>query len=259
MSIINQKDFIDFYSIFYYENSYSKDVKKEFGIPIDLKTAKNIDKPTAEIIIVKKLKNGIYDSSSIAWKLGTEIKNNGDVDYRYYHFKANDIKKFCERLHQSYNESILKSYKPAEDRNELYMAIRDLYSKILRINLDTNLPGNRLGAVQIINSIYFLSAGKAPIYDQYAHKAILALNYGISPKDILLESEFNKKNIDTVICMYKDYLTLLEKQFPDNIYLEQNQYINRDLDQALWVYGHCESSWYEVKEKAHAFLNNLGS
>ncbi len=248
MSYVKPELFEDFYSQFYYENEIPRTIKTKYGIPLNLKTAKQKGKPTDEDKIIAKLGKGIYDSSSIAWKLGTELNDNGDINYRYFHFKADDTKKFCKLVQKCYDSSSLKTYNSNFDRKDLYKCIRDLYSEILKINIDTGLPGEKFGAVQIINSIYFLSAGKVPIYDEHAHKGILALDYKVSPLDIYLGYNNSKTDIDTVICLYKEYLMLLETVFSDKIFSTENQFIDRKLDQALWVYGHCSRNWYDIQK-----------
>jgi len=239
MTVIKPESFNQFYSQFYYKNQISKDIKKEYGIPLDLNTTEKSD----EDIIEKDLEKGIYNVNAIAWKLGTKPKVNGDIDYRYYHYKNKDIEMYCDKAKSLYEGSSLKNYDLESEffyRYSLFSCIRELYSKLVK----TELPGKGFGAVQIINSMYFLSSGKVPIYDQYVHKAVLALEYHCSPGEIKLGVLPNKYDIDSVMCMYKKYIMLvLNHELP---HYPEGRFLSRDQDQALWVYGHCLQSWDEI-------------
>ena len=95
---------------------------------------------------------------------------------------------------------------------------------------DTSVPKN-FGSVYIINLIYFLSKGKFPIYDKFAHKAAKALFMEKQPNEVYVGSAPEKNDIKNVVNLYNEYLWLLEKLF-------HNYSIDRITDRALWVYGH---------------------
>lgn len=88
----------------------------------------------------------------------------------------------------------------------------------------------------MITLIYFLSGGKYPIYDKFAHIAVKALYMNENPKDIFVGGAPGKGNMDQAIGMYKEYCWLLKQVF--------GKYdIDRELDRALWVYGHSKKKY----------------
>ena len=72
------------------------------------------------------------------------------------------------------------------------------------------------------------SKGKYPIYDRFAYKAIQAILNNHIPFDLIPEKNTLNKNINDI---YNEYLKKLQNIFPEN-------FSERKVDQALWVYGH---------------------
>lgn len=70
---------------------------------------------------------------------------------------------------------------------------------------------------------------------------------GISPKDVYYRDIPSKKEVDSVIAMYTEYMLLLKIVFKD--FFENKKkgeaFIPRELDMALWVYGHSQKELYE--------------
>lgn len=89
----------------------------------------------------------------------------------------------------------------------------------------------QFGTVYIITLIYFLSKGKYPIYDKFAHKAIMAIDSNRNPMDITVASPPDKSSVAKVINMYTEYYKKIEEIFG-------SYRLTRKQDQALWVYGH---------------------
>ena len=114
-----------------------------------------------------------------------------------------------------------------------------------------------IGFVYAITLLFFISNGKFPIYDRFAHKALLALycetDIRIVGEGITLpkisdksKSQIRETRLKSINTLLKDiygysqnketiisphaYLPLL-KNFPD-------YQTNRNVDRALWVYGH---------------------
>lgn len=96
-----------------------------------------------------------------------------------------------------------------------------------------------IGPVYALTILHFASKGKYPIYDQFAHIALVKISDGsdfnavINKKD-RIDPEFDtNKNISKLFCQYKEnYISKMEDIFGDNYT------ISRDIDQALWAYGH---------------------
>lgn len=103
----------------------------------------------------------------------------------------------------------------------------EIYTKLVQ---DISVPKN-FGSVYIINLICFLSKGKFPIYDKFAHKAAKALFMVKRPNEVYVGSAPGKNDIKNVVNLYNEYLWLLEKLF-------HNYSIDRITNRALWAYGH---------------------
>lgn len=104
--------------------------------------------------------------------------------------------------------------------------------------LDDLLKIKGLGSVYAITVLYFLSGGKYPIYDRFAHTgadAILNQNHTEFGKRIVYKGISNSKSGKTVFQSYKekyaDKFAEIKKIFGENV-------SDRDIDRALWAYGH---------------------
>ena len=111
-----------------------------------------------------------------------------------------------------------------------------------------------IGKVYIITLLYFITKGRWPIYDQFASIAINAMNTeNMKPYDIISDSELPDTNSEafskhlTSSGIYMDYLNFIKEFQSQSTY----QYItSRDIDRALWAYGHTIKKWYTVKKNA---------
>lgn len=101
-------------------------------------------------------------------------------------------------------------------------------------------PWQGIGAVYSITLLYFATnhqhPGKCPIYDRFAMRALLAIKdnkkIGDAVKCGELPDKKSTKFPETVGEKMKQYIGLISDIFG----AEYN--INRDVDRALWVYGH---------------------
>ena len=84
---------------------------------------------------------------------------------------------------------------------------------------------NGIGPTYAITILYFASKGIFPIYDRFADKAITAICKGLEPYSDFSISTMTNKNCFSLYQSYIEKIKML------NIY-------NRELDQALWAYGH---------------------
>ena len=110
------------------------------------------------------------------------------------------------------------------------------------INIEKECGVKNIGAVYTITLIYFLSKGKFPIYDKYAHIAAKALYLGANPANIWVGEAPGKNEKTKVFNMYFEYCWLLKRIFEVKKYC----YICRDKDQALWVYGHSKRQYEPI-------------
>lgn len=93
-----------------------------------------------------------------------------------------------------------------------------------------------LGSVYLITLLYFISKGKWPIYDRFAKMALYAIIHDIKPGGAVEYKGLPDKNDDAFSNIMKnemeEYIGELKQVFGD-------RYLNsRDVDRALWVYGH---------------------
>lgn len=97
--------------------------------------------------------------------------------------------------------------------------------------LEYNAPKG-IGSVYLLTLLYAVSKKRWPIYDKFAAKALEAINSGKKPCDVTYhELPDRAQGMDKVFEEYRTYVDLLERYFPDHAQC-------RDIDRALWVYGH---------------------
>lgn len=96
-----------------------------------------------------------------------------------------------------------------------------------------------IGPVYAITLLYFLSKGDYPIYDKFAHIAIKVICEGkdfgqlVSKKELNEEIHLNSAKTANIFDEYqKKYVERIKSVFQDRYKA------NRDIDRALWVYGH---------------------
>ena len=124
------------------------------------------------------------------------------------------------------------------------------------------VPG--IGVTYAITLLYFMTGGSKPIYDQFAHRALYAAIEGKRPKDTinlkLLTYSVPTKNAKTSAgmdhfysryrCEYANWLVKDESPFGSR-YVE-----SRDVDSALWAYGHQFSA---SSDDPHTHIFKYGS
>jgi len=109
-----------------------------------------------------------------------------------------------------------------------------------RIRGDFGVDG--IGSVYLITLLYFLSGGEYPIYDQFAMMALRAIDSGKKPGEKVYVLDLPDKNSRAFSdllspdlseeSIYQEYIRLLNKYFGDRYKTDRN------IDRALWVYGH---------------------
>lgn len=261
---VNIQEFIDTYRKFYFKEGIdgrpaSEDDKGVVGIQGLNQTENRLEK-----YIVNKLKNGIYDVEVFAWKAG-KAKSYTKDDVFVYNAPWPD------ELITLYGGKIIRHADTKIDRKKIKAinaaAFDTLMNELLRnlgeissYNLGTPNGRKKLykeifeksnidnwGTVNIINYMFFRSQGQVPLYDKFSHKAIRALYENESPSDIFLNAAADKTNVEQAMVMYEEYIRLLHKVFnkedlKKNVnkseYEIPGMMISRELDQALWVYGH---------------------
>ncbi len=239
MTLLNPINFVDFYRQFYFDNDIDDDTKHSFGVPSGLNTT---NAKAEKWIVEHRINEGVFDRFALAWKAGMITWNDEKDD-----IGVSDDFAYGNKYHNDRNLPIsILGFN--EYRTLLYeLDVDSCDFKSLYEMLWPGSPKN-IGPVYIIASLFFRSKGRFPIYDNYVHKAVRSLALGIAPADVYMGTPPDKKYVGDVVCMYNEYLTLLGRAFPDQINRSGGPFIPRELDQALWVYGHCTRSWDEIKQ-----------
>ena len=211
----------------------------------------------AEQEIIKLYQAGKYDVWALAWKAGKVCCNSERQLAFADKFEKDNGYSIGERgsivLKESFDDylgrlngiktqiiDVIKSKNPKRFSTAYAMAMFP-YRK--EKEKKSNTPTN-FGPVNIINALFFISSGAAPIYDSFAHKAVRALAMNIAPKNVFMGANPDKTDTESVMRMYGEYMCLLKKLFPEYIYKDgSNEFIPRELDRALWVYGHSDRAW----------------
>ena len=122
--------------------------------------------------------------------------------------------------------------------------------------LEMYLGASGIGPVYAITLLYFQSQSAYPIYDKYAHIALLQLQDSkpfFSEESLVTDKALNEKfhsgtgNVGTVWEDYcKNYVEPLKSLFDfESVYRK-----DRRLDRALWAYGHLFNATETNKKRA---------
>ena len=170
----------------------------------------------------------------LAWKLGKIKHKESDSTFVYAkdwknaeqynvfrYKKVFDIKKISE-----YIETYIC---------ELEAEAKNNPQKVLCELRDLNVDG--IGTVYLITLLYFISRGEYPIYDRFAMMSVQAILNNQKPGDIVIVKELPEKSSSKFNRVFEEkinpFIENLKTIFGE-MYKE-----NRDIDRALWVYGHC--------------------
>ena len=256
------KAFINTYRRFYIIGDKKGDNKPEdeeydlCGIPRTIMPVDN----ELEAHIIEKINQGHYDAETFAWKAGKAKWENGQLvyndplNYRWVNGNGCEIKvsKDGPPMSKEDFEEVLKN------NNDLIMELVnscDLTApegrKDAYIGLLETMNLYNFGAVNLINMLFFLSKGDVPIYDYFAHLGLKALYLNKSPLEVAVPSSpgkdehprggagDKKKNYYLAINVLEEYIWMLKEVFTQEIHKDgSTMYISREIDQALWVYGH---------------------
>ena len=193
----------------------------------------------AEEEVMKYLNSSVFNKYALAWKAGkVDWEDNQLITTDSF---ENDSHYIISRYGGGITKEAFKTYclKLDELKNSINQYVdegnwKEAYRTVMEIS------PNNIGPVYNINTLFFLTGGKAPIYDVFAHKAVKALLFDISPCETYLGGNPDKHEVDQVVAMYQEYMILLKMLFKDWFKYKQNNdmFIPRRLDRALWVYGH---------------------
>jgi len=218
----------------YYAPAYFLGAAKIPGFP-HVQNSKYIEDEIDNI-----LKNGMKDYKDfarvMAWKIG-KIKHAESEKARKFVYASDWVD--CETQNPKRFGKVfdLKSFWNYINNNQTNLSNLCTSNPQAALNHLANNSPDGIGSVYLITILFFLSHGKLPIYDRFAAASLIANEKNIKPcqKEQLSlpvipdknSAEFN--NIYRKI--YAPYIKQLDLQFP-------NWQNNRDVDRALWVYGH---------------------
>lgn len=184
------------------------------------------------------IENGIHDRKdlvrALAWKMG-KIKQDELKDGTGFAYHE-DWKNAEENP-----EDILRYGKPFEV-SRLFDQMLENKESLKQASVKDALqwfqqhPVNNLGTVYMITLLYFISQANYPIYDQFAKKAIDAIKKKVKPSESIPYEALPDKNnpqFSEVEKMIEEF-----KKDIDDIFGYENYKASRDIDRALWVYGH---------------------
>ena len=132
-------------------------------------------------------------------------------------------------------EVLLAGKKPQVHEPEVAKA---LFEKISEVD--------GIGSVYAITLLHFASCGEWPIYDRFAHLALLAIDQERDFLSIITDSELGKAfhaNAKRTFDDYRQYVNLLGTYFGGTYKMDRN------IDRALWAYGHLFNESKENKNR----------
>lgn len=249
MNIQDAKRFITTYEKYYFDrepngiqNYTEQNIINDLGRGNRITT---INRESEDYICTQKLDTGLFDKYAFAWKSGKfRRENNRTQDELFMDADSNDTHIY-RRTFDSFPQEQLNTYfnnlrelnhddfQIGADDNENYERILDFYEQVISTAPD------HFGPIYAITAMFFLSQGRLPIFDSKAFIAVKALTYDVSPCFIYVESGNPKQTKSRqVINKYYEYIRLLKYVFPAEQINQNNKFISRSLDRALWVYGH---------------------
>ena len=238
------KRFCEYDDLKSFVTEYSKQYFRDTCSSTPGVSKRNQTERSVECRIMKILHSGLRSADDVfdalAWKTGRikQKEYSDDMPLKYYDGcdKEKRIIKVWGRCISlsDYAERIIR-IAPAIEKSVAEEDYASVFSQLL-----SGAPEG-IGSVYVITLLFFITKGKQPIYDQYAMRALVdmtpdkTLKYHELPqregKGSIKESMIEKLSND-----YAEYKKLLQYHFGEK-YKDC-----RDIDRALWVYGHlCKS------------------
>lgn len=196
-----------------------------------------------ECEIEKLLQCGIKESLDVvhilAWKIGKIKHADSDKYQRFMYYKDwTNAEKFEMKLYgKMFDAKAFIDY-IADNITELEKQAKNDPQGVLNHLNERSSKG--VGSVYLITLLYFISKGKYPIYDRFAMMSLDAIignikpyTEKVTPSDL---PEKNSKKFEKIFDMYNDKYIKKIKQIFGKSYWE-----TRNIDRALWVYGHAFS------------------
>lgn len=236
-TIINKIEFIKKYNAYYYtgmgKNSCFYQNHKDFVIV-------KRNSIVAESLIEKYLFEGFVEEdvrNILAWKIG-KINNYETEKTNSIVLSWKDLKKanICKGQYcniKKISKIIMTIKNQVNKNNDILCEAEQIFNKFNEYKDD--FIG--IGPTYRVAIVYFLLKGRFPIYDQFAGRAIKAIIMDKQPGTEIDSIAIlpNSKTKYTGIEILKEltpFIESIKKIFGDEYYS------SRDVDRALWVYGH---------------------
>lgn len=192
---------------------------------------------TVENYMDALLKNGIREPLDVvrilAWKLG-KIKHSESENGFFYAKDWENAERFkVYRYNRPLDIRAISEY-IANNITRLEETAMTAPQQVLCELRDLNIAG--LGTVYLITLLYFISRGKYPIYDRFAWMAIQAICGDKKPGEAVAAIELPWKNSRAFERVFDTYMVPFMEQL-ESVFGTAYQEC-RDVDRALWVYGH---------------------
>ena len=180
----------------------------------------------------------------IGWKTGALSASRsceGLIFHQDFHntFSYKGFAKFnASNLVDYICQNFVELQKLAEDD------VKELYRRLFDNRLLSNGNKSGVGSVYLFTLIYFFTKGKYPIYDRFAHFALLAYENNLIPNSekthLPIYKEISSEKFNESWDYYLEFKNRVDKNFGKYYYNDV-----RTFDRALWVYGH----YYTAKTK----------
>jgi hypothetical protein len=162
---------------------------------------------------------------ALAWKIGAvnHPRSPSSVRFKPTNFSTTLIPQRYRQRRWNFSQSIpyLAANMAAIQQQ---LATNPAYLQNLK------LPGTGFGPTNKLAIQFFITHGSEPIYDQYAHKAALAIHQNLPPGSAVAGY--------TQVQTWSDYQNFKSLLKTIGLQAHGSMFISRDDDRALWVYGH---------------------
>ena len=172
------------------------------------------------------LKNGIHSREEavrvLQWKFGNP-KPAEEENGRIYVYNT-----YGSRLDVTALVEIMTELAQAENLND-----REIWDALSALDV------RGFGAVYMVNVLYFLTKGSQPIFDKFAYAGLFALLNGLLPGETATVRSLPNKGTPEYRRLVKNARDVYW-QYRDELYrtFGARYFESRDVDRALWTYGH---------------------
>ncbi len=256
---LKKDEFINYYNNLYYNDC-------EYRLTRVSQNSRYVENEIENLLDKDKdgIKNNLDVIHILAWKMG-KVKHKCSASKFVYHSDWEDIENWdgedfgdlnITRYGQKFDVKELAVYliNNVDGRFKDWILINkpEYILNSFVINLKKDLNG--IGTVYLVTLLYFISKGKYPIYDRFADIAMQAIcdyperrpsdgNF-ITANTLTMKPQNVCDNVEKEPYGFQvmKELILFKKKIDEVFDYDKNYIANRDIDRALWVYGHLFSS-----------------